>query len=57
MRLAGFGAVTLEMARNEMAGYAIFHGGLASRDRHSWSSAVPSRLTMHGAADAALPIS
>jgi hypothetical protein len=31
-RPAGFGAVTLEMARSEMAGYAIFHGGLAAPD-------------------------
>jgi predicted esterase len=45
------------MARNEMAGYAIFHGGLAAPDGQSWSSAGPPRLIMHGGADAAPPIS
>lgn len=54
------GAVTLEMARSEMAGqaagYATFHGGLATPDGQSWSSAVPPLLIMHGGADTAIPM-
>ncbi|MCI5075189.1 dienelactone hydrolase family protein [Oricola sp.] len=55
------GAVALEMARSEKtseaAGYATFHGGLATPEGQGWSSEVPPLLIMHGGADTAIPMS
>jgi len=49
------GAVTLEMARNEISpavvGYATFHGGLSTPEGQSWPTDVPPLLIAHGGAD------
>lgn len=63
MVVAGYcfgGAVTLEMARSDMAGdaagYATFHGGLATPEGQSYPDEVPPLLVMHGGADTAIPM-
>lgn len=52
------GAVTLEMARSQMAdravGYATFHGGLATPEGQSWDGDEPPVLVMHGGADTSI---
>lgn len=54
------GGVALEMARSDMAGeaagYASFHGTLATPEGESWSGETPPLLIMHGAADQAVPM-
>lgn len=54
------GAVALEMARSgmsdEAAGYATFHGGLATPEGQSWPEGVPPLLIMHGGADSAVTL-
>ena len=52
------GAVTLEMARSDMAGmakgYATFHGGLSTPKGQSWSGDEPPVLVLHGGADTSI---
>lgn len=52
------GAVTLEMARSDMAGeaagYATFHGGLSTPDGQSWTGDEPPLLILHGGADTSI---
>ena len=52
------GAVTLEMARSDMAdaaaGYATFHGGLTTPEGQSWDGDEPPILVMHGASDTSI---
>lgn len=52
------GAVTLEMARSDMAdmarGYASFHGGLSTPEGQSWDGNEPPVLVMHGGADTSI---
>jgi len=52
------GAVTLEMARSDMAekasGYATFHGGLSTPDGQSWDGDEPPVLVLHGGADTSI---
>ncbi|SEN35304.1 dienelactone hydrolase family protein [Palleronia pelagia] len=52
------GAVTLEMARSDMAdeavGYATFHGGLGTPEGQSWDGDEPPILVAHGAADTSI---
>jgi len=54
------GAVTLEMARSERAdqaaGYATFHGGLATPEGQTWSGDEPPILVMHGGADRSVTV-
>lgn len=54
------GGAALEMARSEFAeqaaGYAIFHGDLATPEDEGWQAAPPPLLIMHGAADEAVPL-
>lgn len=49
------GAVTLEIARSgeadNVAGYASFHGGVATPDGQEWPEEVPPLLIAHGGAD------
>ncbi len=49
------GAVTLEMARSDMAdmasGYATFHGGLTTPEGQAWDGDEPPVLVLHGGAD------
>lgn len=55
------GSVALEMARSgmagEAAGYATFHGGLATPGGQGYAEDVPPILVMHGGADQAVPMS
>lgn len=55
------GGVTLEMARSDMAGeaagYATFHGSLATPEGESYSADVPPVLILHGGADTSVPLS
>lgn len=52
------GAVTLEMARSDMAdqaaGYATFHGGLGTPEGQKWDGDEPPILVMHGASDTSI---
>ncbi len=52
------GAVTLEMARSDMAdmaaGYATFHGGLDTPQGQSWDGDEPPVMVFHGAADTSI---
>lgn len=52
------GAVTLEMARSQMAdraaGYATFHGGLATPEGQSWDGDEPPVLVLHGGVDTSI---
>lgn len=52
------GAATLELARSDKAenvvGYATFHGGLATPEGQSYSSATPPILIAHGGADSSI---
>ena len=52
------GAVTLEMARSDMAdmaaGYATFHGGLGTPEDQSWDGDEPPVMVFHGAADTSI---
>lgn len=52
------GAVTLEMARSDMAdmaqGYATFHGGLSTPEGQSWDGDEPPVLVLHGGADTSI---
>ena len=52
------GAVTLEMARSDMAdaaaGYATFHGGLGTPEGQSWNGDEPPVMVFHGAADTSI---
>lgn len=52
------GAVTLEMARSDMAdmarGYATFHGGLSTPEGQSWDGDEPPILVLHGGADTSI---
>lgn len=52
------GAVTLEMARSDMAGmaqgYATFHGGLSTPEGQGWDGDEPPVLVLHGAADTSI---
>lgn len=52
------GAVTLEMARSDMAGqaagYASFHGGLSTPEDQGWSGDEPPLLVLHGGADSSV---
>ena len=52
------GAVTLEMARSDMAGeaqgFASFHGGLTTPEGQEWSGEVAPILIMHGGADSSV---
>ncbi|MCT4575912.1 dienelactone hydrolase family protein [Donghicola sp.] len=64
MVVAGYcfgGAVTLEMARSDMAdtaaGYATFHGGLGTPDGQSWDGDEPPVLILHGGADTSITMS
>ena len=54
------GAVTLEMARSDMAGeaagYATFHGGLGTPEGQSWDGDEPPVLVMHDASDTSITI-
>jgi dienelactone hydrolase len=61
MVVAGYcfgGAVTLEMARSDMAsmatGYASFHGGLSTPEGQSWTGDEPPVLVLHGGADTSI---
>lgn len=55
------GAVTLEMARSDMAGeaagYASFHGGLSTPEGQNWTGDEPPLLIAHGAADTSITMS
>ncbi|MEF2070218.1 dienelactone hydrolase family protein [Consotaella aegiceratis] len=55
------GAVALEAARSgvvdDAAGYATFHGGLATPEGQSWPSDVAPLLIMHGGADQSVSMS
>ena len=52
------GAVTLEMARSDMAGmaegYATFHGGVSTPEGQGWDGDEPPVLIMHGGADSSI---
>ncbi|MFP4536698.1 MAG: dienelactone hydrolase family protein [Dichotomicrobium sp.] len=52
------GAATLELARSGMAedvaGYATFHGGLATPEGQSYSESTPPLLIAHGGADSSI---
>ena len=52
------GAVTLEMARSDMAGeaagYATFHGGLGTPEGQGYSADTPPIMVFHGAADTSI---
>ena len=52
------GAVTLEMARSDMAGeaagFATFHGGLGTPEGQGWDGDEPPILVAHGAADTSI---
>mgnify|MGYP000606608952 CR=1 FL=1 len=52
------GAVTLEMARSDMAnearGFASFHGGLSTPEGQSWDGNEPPILVLHGGADTSI---
>ena len=52
------GAVTLEMARSDMAdmatGYATFHGGLTTPEGQAWDGDEPPVLVLHGGADSSI---
>lgn len=52
------GAVTLDAARSDMAeqaaGYATFHGGLATPEGQQWTGEEPPLLIMHGGADSSV---
>jgi dienelactone hydrolase len=52
------GAAVLEMARSgqaeEVAGYATFHGGLATPEGQSYPASTPPLLIAHGGADTAI---
>ena len=52
------GAVTLEMARSDMAdmaaGYATFHGGLTTPEGQGWDGDEPPVLILHGGADTSI---
>ena len=52
------GAAALELARsgeaNDIAGYATFHGGLATPKGQSYPADTPPILIMHGGADASI---
>lgn len=54
------GAVTLEMARSDMAGmaegYATFHGGLSTPEGQSWDGDEPPLLIAHGGADTSITL-
>ena len=54
------GAAVLELARSDaadkVAGYATFHGGLATPDGQNYSEATPPILIAHGGADESIPI-
>jgi len=54
------GAVTLEMARSDMAGqargYATFHGGLSTPAGQSWDGDEPPLLVLHGGADTSITL-
>lgn len=54
------GAVTLEMARSDMAsearGYASFHGGLSTPEGQSWDGDEPPLLILHGGADTSITL-
>ncbi len=55
------GGVALEMARSDMAGeaagYATFHGSLATPEGEGYAEDVPPILILHGAADDSVPLS
>lgn len=52
------GAVTLEMARSDMAGmaagFATFHGGLSTPEGQGWDGDEPPVLVLHGGADTSI---
>ncbi|WP_135505477.1 dienelactone hydrolase family protein [Roseovarius aestuariivivens] len=52
------GAVTLEMARSDgaemAAGFATFHGGLATPEGQGWDGDEPPVLVLHGGADTSI---
>ncbi|ARE38413.1 dienelactone hydrolase family protein [Rhodovulum sp. P5] len=52
------GAVTLEMARSDMAddavGFASFHGGLSTPEGQGWDGGEPPLLILHGGADSSV---
>ena len=54
------GAVTLEMARSDMAdtaaGYATFHGGLTTPEGQGWDGDEPPLLIAHGGADTSITL-
>ena len=54
------GAAVLELARSgqaaDVAGYATFHGGLATPEGQGYPADVPPLLIAHGGADDAIPI-
>lgn len=54
------GAATLELARSgkasDIAGYATFHGGLATPEGQSYPADTPPLLIAHGGADTAIPM-
>lgn len=54
------GAAVLEMARSgkagDVAGYAVFHGGLATPEDQSYPEGTPPILIAHGGADTAVPM-
>ena len=54
------GAVTLEMARSDMAdaaaGYASFHGGLSTPEGQGWDGDEPPLLILHGREDQTVPL-
>ena len=54
------GAVSLEMARSDMAGmakgYASFHGGLSTPEGQSWTGDEPPVLVLHGGADTSITL-
>jgi len=61
MVVAGYcfgGAVTLEMARSDMAdmanGFATFHGGLGTPEGQSWDGDEPPIMVFHGGADTSI---
>ncbi|SIO20231.1 Dienelactone hydrolase [Rhodovulum sp. ES.010] len=55
------GAVTLEMARSDLAGeaagYASFHGGLSTPEGQGWTGDEPPLLILHGGADTSITMS